>query len=205
MNYNRRRILLALSVLSLLPPPLWAQAPVHVVKVLNFSCARSRALEAHDAAIATAVAEGGGQFVFAPVSWGEQSDARDRVYYAARSFGSAIEQRVRAALYAGAQDSGLPFEDIPQVIVWLQQELGEAFMDWNAIMKGAYDPDTTGAVSRAVRLAVRAGVDGLPAYVFVRGSEPVALLDPEALGTAAPLALKDAVLRKYSELTGKKD
>lgn len=178
---------------------------VTVVKVLNFSCPICRASEPQDAQIEEAAAATGGQLVFAPIPSEAGEFAREKVYYAARKFGRHAENRIRAALYRGAQEVNLPFMDVVQVIEWLKDQMPDARIDWSSLAATARSEETSYALRKAAMLTTRAGVQRLPAYILVQDNSPVATLDLDTSGkgTSLPL-LKDDVIARTGQLASKK-
>lgn len=180
----------------------WAE-PVYVAKIINFNCPYCRASESHDVAIEKAVSETGGVMVWGPVSPMPESNAKDRVYFSVRDVYPELEAKVRGLLYFGSQDLGQPFEDVPQVLVYLQQELGQEY-DWARIGQYAYSTRVEASIAKAKRLAISASVDHIPAYVFIKKGEVVGLLDNSRQETARAIDLKNAVLEKLKVLSKEK-
>lgn len=169
-----------------------AQAePVSVVKVLSFGCPVCRASEAMDPDIAKAVRSYGGKFVYAAMPLEPGNLNRELAYYAARDLGA--EEAARASLYKGSQDYGLTFSDPVQAVVWLQDDAG---IDGARLGAAVTGDDARQALGRAVRLAAKAGVQKLPAYLLLRDGEVLAVLSAE--GTSSLFALKKKVVEEIS-------
>lgn len=162
---------------------LSAEAAVSVVKVINFSCPYCKSTEAMDPPIRRAVEATGGQMVYAAMPADEASDgSRERMYYAARAALPQHEPKVREALYRGAQDLGYPLATASQTAEWLSTDLESLNVDWNHLARGAETGEAAGAFQRALRLAVQAGVQVLPAYVIVRDGQVLQTLDVDSAG-----------------------
>lgn len=187
---------------------LWAAAaqavsPVHVVEIVNFSCPYCAAMESSGGDLRRAVEATGGRFVFAPLTLQEdRSNWRDRLYYAAREQGPDAEVAVRRALFRGAQDLNLPLENLDQVLVFLGDELAAQAIDWERLRKDATAPATSEAYQRALYLAASAGIDALPAYIFIVDGEVAASIGRDP-ATNDLSALRRNVLDKIQELSGK--
>jgi hypothetical protein len=200
LNLRIRFVVAALALLA------WAHGAtareVSVVKVINFSCAACRASESQDGAIRTAVQATGGRFVFATVPLSAQTYWRELLYYAARERDAALEPQVRQSLYRGAQDMGLPFADVSQVAVWLVQDLPDAQVDWAALARQALESNAPRqALGRAMRLVVSAGVQRVPAYVFVVDGEVAGLLDADTGSrTGSLVELRRSVIERIEQL-----
>lgn len=175
--------------------------PVHVVKIANFNCSVCRASSSMDPAIEAAARDTGGQFVFAPISWGEQSNAKDLVYYAAKNRDPAVAQFVSRSLYKGSQDFGLPMENSSQVMAWLEQDgLDKTGMPLAPLITESMAPLAQASYDKAVALAVTAHVNSVPGYILVVDGTPVALLDPTSVNSRL-LDLREAVVSKIKQLS----
>lgn len=175
---------------------------VSVAKVVNFSCATCRASESQDDAIRAAVRSTGGQFVLATMPMAQDNYWRELLYYAARAYDPALESKVRESLYRGAQDMGLPFSDMTQVVVWLTQDLPEQRVDWTALGRSALtDGAAREALGRALRLIVASGAQKIPSYVFIVDGELQGLLDLDTGSRNGSLVeLRQSVLKRIEEL-----
>jgi protein-disulfide isomerase len=176
-----------------------AQGPQNVVKFLLFSCPICRAAEGIDPAIAGAASATGGRLVQAPLP--VEGDYSAHFYYAARQLAPAFEEKVRASLYKGVQDMGIPMNDAFRVFVWLQQDLGaEKDFPWNGLMQMAAGSEVRSALGRAARLAASMGLTNTPSYVLVADNRPVALYDPTSVTPANSLsALRDTVITRIND------
>lgn len=193
---------MALAGGALLGPCLGAaaQGPVHVAKMMLFTCSVCRATEGIDGAITSAIARNGGRFVSAPLPI--DNDYAAQYYYAARDVSSGLAAKVKTSLYKAVQDMGIPLDDPFRVLVWLQQDLGtEQGVDWAALMAAAGGSEVSKALGRASRLAQAMGVSSTPGYILLKDNRPLALLDPSSVTPAGSIsALRDAVLNKVIEI-----
>lgn len=200
---NRRQVIAALGLLSC-AVSAWADtSPVSVVKVINFACPICRASEVQDSGIVSAVKNSGGRFVYAPLPAEEGDYAKERVYYASRKQGDEVEARVRASLYKGSQDMGLPFQNPIQVIEWLKDDLGEEVgINYVRLLTDTNDKDTSIALGKAAAVAVAGGSQGLPSYILIQQNKPAATLDPSSSGKGSSLLnLREEVIKRISQLT----
>lgn len=196
-----------LVALALLLGSALAQAsPVYVVKIVNFSCPYCRASESIDDKIKEAAYEVGGDFLYGPITLiKEGSDARDRVYFASVKLDLPDTTKIRRALYQGAQDEGQMFENVPQVIVYLQRVLPDAAIDWNTLSVKAVSKEVSSSLQKTKELAVKGSVDQLPSYLLIQEGEVVAILDSSSSDTPRFPQLRDAVVSKIKSLAKKGD
>jgi protein-disulfide isomerase len=184
---------------GLLLGSLGAQAAVSVVKVINFSCPYCKSTESMDPPIRRAVEAAGGSMVYAAMPADANSDgSRERMYYAAREAYPELEPRIRASLYKGAQDLGYPLASALQSAEWLSTDLADLNHDWTRVARTADDGEPLRAFQRAIRLAVQAGVQALPAYVVVKDGVVLHTLDVQS-GGGNYSALRQAVLDAVSK------
>jgi hypothetical protein len=172
-------------------------AAVHVAKIINFSCAACRASDTVDEPVRRAVQPTGGQFVYATVPDAADRYWRELTYYAVRDSVPDLEPRVRASLYKGAQDAGLPFASAAEVLVWLQQDLGLDAETLARIQANIDTTETRQALARAFRLVRMSGASRTPTYVVLKGDRIVVTLD-SASAQAASAA--DLVRRVVAEV-----
>jgi protein-disulfide isomerase len=191
---SRTGCALAVVAISALAPIAQAATalPLDVVKFISFDCPVCRASEVMDAPIRELTQSRGGRFVVAPLPRGA-NEARERFYYVLRKWPEA-ETLVRLSLYRGAQDLNYPLNDVPQTLDWLESDLTVSGVDWTRVIAQVNDRESGAAVSRAVRLAIRAGLQVVPTYVLVQGDRVVATLDPKAVAGGELSALREAVL-----------
>lgn len=187
------KALLLLFALLMGPAAFAGGEPVHVVKFISFDCSICRASEILDSPIKREVEKQGGQFVVAPLPRG-LNEARERFYYALRDLGPEAESETRMSLFRGAQDLNYPLSDVPQVLDWLQLDLKLPSVDWTQILTEVNGTAPAAAVERAVVLAVRAGVQVVPAYVLIQGDRVLATLDTQSTQGGQLPALREAVI-----------
>lgn len=189
----RRLALRAILCIAVAPVLASAAEQVNVVKFVSFDCPVCRNSETLDPPIKAAVEQRGGKFIIAPVPRGK-NNARERLYYAIRSAGSAVSDQARQSMYKGAQDVGYPLADAAQCLDWLRTDMDSTEVDWLSVAKDATGDVSQEALERAVRLALRAGVQVVPAYVLVRGSDVIELLDTQTTSSTELSGLRAAVL-----------
>lgn len=176
--------------------------PVDVVKILSFSCAVCYASESQDPVIKQAVEDLGGKYIKAPVvSVMEDSGAMAKTYYASRKFAPGIAAKVNDSFFKATQVMGIQANDMSQAYAWLQQDLFSVLDEktLNSLMAAADGPEANASFSRALVIAKTAGVNSIPAYVFMRNGRFVASIDP-AIAPGGPSVLREAVLKKLVEL-----
>lgn len=191
---------LGISPLSVLAK---SGARIDVVKMLSFHCSYSRASEAFDAAIAEAVASTGGKFVWAPLPAHPENTTGipEMVYYASRDIGYAFSQKVKDALFRGAQDAGLILFDPVQTRTWLESEMPDEADKISKAMSLALGDVGSTALRRAIVLANNAGTQALPHYIILKNSEVVESYDLQHPKTPTLSALREVVLRRIKELS----
>ena len=202
---KRRALLTSAALLAMAIGPAAVQAqsnkPLDVVKVMSFSCPVCFASEAQDQFIEQTVKAAGGRFVRAPLPSVEgDMGAKDRVYYASREFSPQLTDKVRASLYKGAQEMGVPLDNITAVYTWLQQDLDIDVNTLNSLIQRSQQSDAEGALRRAVYLARSAGVDRIPAYLLLRDSQVIAALDPTSV-PGGLAGLREAVIQRIKNPT----
>ncbi len=179
-----------------------APSPVDVVKIMSFSCSVCLAAEAQDKPIAAAVRAQGGRFVWAPVPTHPEDKvgARERTYYAARDLNAQLGEAVKTSLYKGSQEQNLPLFDQIQVSSWVLRDLSEHEALLPTLFEKARSQDSAQALGRAIRLAMGAGVQDLPAYLLIQDGKVVANFDPRHPQATGLTALRELVLAKVAEL-----
>lgn len=175
---------------------------VDVVKILSFSCSVCLASEAQDRPIAAAARAQGGRFVSAPVPTHPEDKIgpRERVYYAARDINSQLGDAVKASMYKGSQEQGLPLYDFVQVYAWLSRDLPEQEAFFTTLFERAKQPQSQEALARALRLALGSGVEALPTYLLIQNGRVVATFDPKHPQASSLTALRELVTEKIEEL-----
>lgn len=190
---------LAVPVPQVLAVPASIARPIHLVEIANFGCPYCRSMESMNLDIALTVSKYGGRFIFSPLTWGENvSPVKDLIYYAARNQGDSVETSVRHALFKATQDLQLPMENASQVLVYLRQELPTLAVDWDRLEKDVYASATQDTMLRAARLAVEAGVNHVPAYLYIQSGKIIGILDRSNFPSTSEF--KKAVLGKYLAL-----
>lgn len=215
-----RRRLLALALAALLlplealagpPSPGLPASPsgMVVVELLNFHCPRCRAVNDYYDTLRQAAEAQGVALRIAPAAWEGQSIWPDKVYYAARDLFPAAESLVRDALFDGIQREGLRFEELPQVLAYLERRQlpsrAKAFdpaFSLLAIADRAATDIPLFSEMKAGRLLDMSGATEVPVFVWVRDGNVVDTLSP--IDAAEPGALVQRVVRKLSD-TFKKD
>ena len=205
---NRRQWLRAMGAIGLAAAglPTTAADPVDVVKILSFSCSFCRDSEVHDGAIARAAAERGGRFVWAPVPTHPEDRfaAKERVYYAARDMNARLGQAVKQSLYKGTQDQGQVLFDYMPIYAWLVGDIPQHARELDTLIEKARGPESHAALQRAIRLAVNAGVDAVPAYVLLRGGRVVETIDRNHPRAPTLSALRELVIESIDKHTQEK-
>lgn len=180
-------------------------APVHVVKIVNFSCAACRAADGLDGPIERALLPTGGRFVYATAPDTPDYYWRELAYYAVRDTLPSREAHVRASLYKGAQDMGLRFATPTEVIAWLQQDLALDSAEVDTLRKNLDTDQTRRALARAFRLIQASGATRTPSYVLLRGDTIVMTMDAASAQVAAPADLVRRVVQEIATLTRTQD
>lgn len=178
------------------------QDPIDVVKILSFSCAVCYSTESQDPVIKQKVEEFGGKYIKAPVvSITEDTGAMAKTYYASRKFAPGIANKVNDSFFKATQVMGIQANDMPQVYAWLQQDLYATLDEktLNSLMAAADGPEANTSFGRALIIAKSAGVNSIPAYVFMRNGKFITSIDP-AIAPGGPSVLREAVLKKLDEL-----
>jgi len=184
--------------------PGHAKSPVNVVKILSFSCSFCRDSEVHDTAISRVVQEYGGRFVSAPVPTHPEDfvGAKERVYYAARDIDARLGEAVKQSLYKGTQDQGQLLFDYMPLYAWLSGDIPQFDSKMTELFEKAKASAAQGAMQRAVRLAVSAGVDAVPNYLLLRDGQVIAGYDrvhPQAPTLSALRELVIEAVRRESK------
>lgn len=175
---------------------------VVVVMLANLFCPRCRAVNDQFDRLKQAARDGGNDLRFAPVSWKGQTLWPDRAYYATRDLYPAAEGLIRNAMFDGLQREGMIFEDITQIMAYLQrrQTADDAVkLDPNFNLAAIADRAITDEVmlseAKAGRLVGMSGAEEVPVFVWVKDGQVVKALSPR--DDADPVGLAQRV---YSEL-----
>lgn len=171
-----------------------------VLELANFHCGRCRAMNEHFDRFRAAARDNGLDFRFAPVGWQGQSMWPDRVYYATRDLYPAAEGIVRNAMFEGIQREGMQFEELTQVVAYLERRQAQeegAKLDPNfnlaSIAERAMDETTLLAEAKAYRLIQMSGADAVPAFLWIRDGEVIHSITTKVASDAG--ALSQAVMR----------
>lgn len=176
-----------------------------LVELVNFHCPRCRTVNDYHDTLSNAARASQMTLRFAPVAWEGQSLWPDRVYYAVRDLYPRVEGLVRDALFDGIQRDGLQFEEVSQVLAYLERRqlpkqakaLDPAF-DLLAIADRAVSDITMLSEMKAGRLLNLSGASEVPVFALVRGGEVIDTLSPA--NATEPAALVQQVLRKLNTL-----
>lgn len=213
---NRRNFIggLGLTALSASPLSAWALSTspglpasptgIVVVELANFHCNRCRSVNDHFDRLKTAAVAAGLDLRFAPVAWEGQSLWPDRVYYAVRDLYPEAEDLMRSAMFDGIQREGMRFEDMPQVLSYLERrqvprlagELGSKF-NLAAVAERAMSDDVLFPEMKAGRLLDMSGADEVPVFSWIQDGNLVKTLSPR--DAAEPVALVQLVHRTLTQ------
>ena len=210
---SRRRFLAALG-LGLASCRLYADMPIPglraspsgavVVEIINFWCPRCRRVnEYYDQLHAVSVAAGS-PLRIAPVTWEGQATWPNRVYYAVRDLYPEVEGLLRNMLFDGCQQEGMLFENLAQVMSYLElrqiprlAQQRHISLDLLAIADRATSAEPAISEFKANRLLNLSGADAVPAFVWVREGEVSETISPA--DAPEPGALARLVIRKLAE------
>lgn len=207
---NRRAFLRSVAGMGLaaLTPAVLAQGAVQpssvtLVELINFHCSRCRAVNGQFERIEQAARDAGMAVRVGPVAWDTQSLWPDRVYYALRDLYPAVEADVRAVLFDGIQNDGQRFEDITQVMAFLERrkvferaaQLDASFRS-EKVIDYASSNTPLQAEMRAIRLIEHTGATEVPVFVWVKGGKVISSLTPAA--ASEPGALVQQVIQRIA-------
>lgn len=165
-----RRTFAALLLCLTVAPAFAADALVHIA---SFACPHCRDFEGYAPAVQRSAEKHGITYIFAPISLREETTyAAELAYYGSRSFSMPLAQRVRALLFDGT-DQGLIFENASQVLEWLRLKEPQESVAWASLGESMESDTTRSALYRAYRLLQSAGVNSVPALVWVRDGSVV--------------------------------
>lgn len=211
---NRRILLIVAALGCLLQAPVQAQstAPglaaspsgVVIVELVNLQCPRCRAVNDYVPQIERAARAAGADLRVAPLAWDGQSAWADRVYYAARDLFPGTENLVREVLFDGIQREGMRFEDLSQVLAYLERrevpkQLVARFPNFKMSEVAAYAGTDAPLLSemKAGRLADLSMAQEVPVFVWVKNGEVVDSVSPAT--AADPLEMVQLVLKKLNK------
>lgn len=178
------------------------RVPVDVVKVMSFSCSFCLAAEGGDKTTELAAKATGGRFVRAPVpSLPEDTGARERLYYSARDMSPDFGERVKGSLYRGAQEAQVPMFNFMQVYTWITEDLAADEPRFTELFKKAQDVSSSGSLSRAVGLAINAGVTSLPTYILLVNGQIKGVVDTSATSSSSAATWRAALSAQINQLS----
>lgn len=176
-----------------------------VVELINLHCARCRAVNEHVPEMEQAARAAGMDYRVAPIAYTDQSAWPDRVYYAARDTFPGSEAIIRKALFDGIQQDGLPFEDLPQVLTYLDSEgvakkVVEKFPAFKLSDVADFAASNAPLYSevKAATLAQKSLAQEVPVFLWIKDGKIIDSVTP----AAAPEPL-DLVRLVLSKLQGK--
>jgi hypothetical protein len=181
---------------------------VALVELVNLHCPRCRAVNLQANDIDQAARAAGITYRVAPLAYTSQSPWPDRVYYAARDLYPGSEAYVRDALFAGIQDDGETFEDLPQVLTYLQSEgivdkIKQKFPDFrlSEVETYANTEATLLPEVKAARLVSLSGATQVPVFIWVRDGQVLDVVKPKGADDSAQDVLQP-VLQKLRATAG---
>lgn len=176
-----------------------------VVELINLHCTRCRAVNEHVPELEQAARAAGMDYRVAPIAYTDQSAWPDRVYYAARDTFPGSEAIIRKALFDGIQQDGLPFEDLPQVLTYLDSEgvakkVVEKFPAFKLSDVADFAASNAPLYSevKAANLAQKSLAQEVPVFLWIKDGKIIDSVTP----AAAPEPL-DLVRLVLSKLQGK--
>lgn len=188
--------------------PNQVQDPVALVELVNLHCPRCRAVNLQADDIDQAAKAAGITYRVAPLAYTDQSPWPDRVYYAARDLYPGSEAYVRDAMFAGLQDDGESFEDLPQVLTYLQSEgivdkIKKQFPDFrlSEVETYANTEATLLPEVKASRLVSLSGATQVPVFIWVRDGQVLDVVKPKGADDSAQDVLQP-VLQKLRATAG---
>lgn len=183
-----------------------AAAQAALIKLVNFHCPRCRQVNVHTDRIARAAANAGMSFRYAPVAWEGQSLWPDRVYYTVRDQFPGAEGLVRDMFFEGIQQEGLRFEDLPQVLSFLERRqlakralAAEPTFSLVQIADQAASDLSLFSEIKAARLLDMVAAEEVPVFVWVVDGDIRSILAPAA-AAETPTALVQRVLGRIAEI-----
>lgn len=154
-----------------------------------------------DTVIEQQTTERGGRFVRAPVPTVEgEGRFKELVYYASRDSSARFAETVKNSIYKGVQDQGISFSDLLQVYVWLQSDIPNNDSQLQALFSGAQAAPAQAALARAARLATRAGVQSLPAYLIMVDGQVSSIVDATSVPGGSLITVREEVLSRVNKL-----
>ncbi|GBG14398.1 DNA repair protein RadA [Novimethylophilus kurashikiensis] len=200
--------LLPLTAMADMPTPGVAAGPTDtvLVEIINFHCPRCHAVNDQFDTIAQAAKEAKIPLRVAPAAWEGQSLWPDRFYYAVRDLFPGAENIVRDALFDGIQREGQNFEELPQIISFLErrqlpQRIKQTVpkFDLLAVADRAASDITLVSEVKVGRLVDMSGATEVPVFAWVHDGKIKQLISPADASEPGPLVQK--VLHKLNEST----
>lgn len=168
-----------------------------LVEIINFHCPRCKAVNEHYVQIATAAKEANIPFRVVPATWQGQSLWPSRFYYASRDLYPGLENTIRDALFQGIQEEGLAFEELPQVISYLErlklpQRIKAVLPEFDllAVAERAASDEPLLSEVKVSMLIEQTGATAVPVFAWVREGKVVHVLSPDDAAEPAPLTRK---------------
>lgn len=194
-----------------LPPlPGMPTATTVVVEIGNFGCDRCRTINDHFPRLKRIAAENGVELRFAPLAWKGQSMWPDRVFYATRDLYPAAEHFVRDAMFEGIQREGMMFENLPQVLAYLERrQIPQRALQFDKgfslvkVAERANTDDVMYSEMKAGRLVSDLGATEVPVFVWVRNGEIIKVVSTNE--SKDPLVLTQIVQRELTAASAEKE
>ena len=203
---NRRGVLMAAASLTgagLLGPQMAMAAPnsggpTVIVELITFLCPRSRSVNEHIQRLTLEAESVGTILRCAPVAWIGQSLWPDRFYYAMRDLYPHTEHIVREVLFDGLQRDGLKFEELTQVMAYMERRqvfkvVADKIPDFNLVTLAdkAGSDDPLFAEYKATRLIDASGATEMPVFMWIVDGEIKKKISPQ--DAKEPMALVSLV------------
>ena len=183
---------------------------IALVQLINFQCTRSRAVDGQLEKIERAAAQAGQLFRCAPVAWQGQSLWPDRFYYAIRALYPATEYLIRERIFDGIQRDGLKFEDLPQVIAYMERRrvfeaISSKIPDFrlDAVAERAGSDEPLLSEYKATLLLDKAAPIGVPVFLWLKGGNVFRMVSPA--DAAEPVPLVNLAMNTIESLAYKRD
>ncbi|MEX3984225.1 hypothetical protein AB4Y45_35300 [Paraburkholderia sp. EG287A] len=180
-----------------------------VVELVNLHCPRCRAVNDSEPVLKQAALAAGEDLRIAPIAYTDQSPWPDRVYYAARDLYPGSEDLVRETLFDGIQTDGLEFEDLAQVLSYLQaheipQKLAAQFPNFslNAIADQASSDAPMYSEAKAARLVSQSGAAAVPVFLWVKDGQIIDAVSPSSDDEGGPQVVQEVLHRLQSKTAG---
>lgn len=191
MSLSRRTLLRSALAASCAVVPGFAFSqkslglPTTLVEIFNFRCSRSRGVSDWSSKIQAAATEVGVGYRPAPISWEAQYLWVDRFYYATRELYPEVAQLIRESLFSGIHDTGQAFEDLPQIMAYLQTSktdvrAAQISKEFNLVdlLDRAQSDDTLYPIAKVVRLLELTNAQEVPIFLWVTGGEIAKVISP---------------------------